>query len=72
MNMDNVSNIFKVIMPLVVGTLFVVSYFFSEKNEFFNFLAHFPRKREGSIKIGSLIFGLVFLIIALYNYFITF
>jgi energy-coupling factor transporter transmembrane protein EcfT len=70
--MDDVSNIFKVIMPLLGGILFIVSYVFSEKNEFFNLIAHFPRKRKGSIKIGSLIFGLVFLIIAIYNYLITF
>jgi hypothetical protein len=54
--MDDVSNIFKVIMPLLGGMLFILSYFFSEKNEFFNFLAHFPRKREDSLKIGSVIF----------------
>ena len=70
--MDDVSNIFKVIAPLIGGALFIVSYFFSEKNEFFHFLAYFPRKRESSIKIGSLIFGIVFLIIAFYNYIILY
>jgi len=70
--MDNISNLFKVIMPFFVGILFVLSYFFSEKNEFFHFFAYFPRRRESSIKIGSLIFGIVFLIIAFYNYLISY
>ena len=70
--MEDVSNIFKVIMPLLGGILFIISYFFSEKNEFFSFFAYFPRKRKGSLKIGSLVFGIVFLIIAFYNYLISY
>ena len=57
----------KVVMPLIVGILFVASYFLADKSEFFNFLAYFPRKREGSIRFGSLVFGTAFLLIAIYN-----
>ncbi|RLB38088.1 MAG: hypothetical protein DRH20_06475 [Deltaproteobacteria bacterium] len=63
-----ISNLAKVVMPLAVGILFIISFFFADRNEFFNFLAYFPRKREGSIKIGSLIFGIIFVIVALYNF----
>ena len=66
------SNLFKVIMPLLAGLLFIISYFLADKNEFFRFFAYFPRKREGSIKIGSLIFGIVFIIVALYNFLATY
>lgn len=68
MQVDMVSNLAKVIMPLLVGLLFVISYLFANKNEFFQFIAYFPRRREGSIKIGSLIFGIVFILVALYNF----
>ena len=63
-----ISNLAKIVMPLAVGLLFIISFFFADRNEFFNFLAYFPRKREGSIKIGSLIFGIIFVIVALYNF----
>ena len=63
-----ISNLAKIVMPLAVGLLFIISFFFADRNEFFNFLAYFPRKREGSIKIGSLIFGGIFVIVALYNF----
>jgi len=53
--------------PLIVGVLFITSYFFSDKNEFFHWLAYFPRKREGSMKIGAVVFGAAFILIALYN-----
>jgi hypothetical protein len=62
----------KVGMPLIVGILFIVSYFLADKSEFFHFLAYFPRKREGSIRIGSVVFGAAFLLIAIYNLFTTF
>ena len=68
MRVDFISNLSMVLMPLLVGLLFIVSYFFADKNEFFHFLAYFPRKREGSLKIGSLIFGIIFVIVAFYNY----
>jgi hypothetical protein len=58
--------------PFIVGILFIASYFLADKNEFFHFLAYFPRKREGSIRIGSLVFGAAFILIAIYNLFITF
>ncbi len=45
----------QVLMPLLVGVLFVISYFLSDKYFFFEFIAYFPRKREGSVKVGSLI-----------------
>lgn len=57
------------LMPLLVGILFVVSYFLSDKHFFFEFIAYFPRRREGSVKIGSLIFGVVFILISIYNFY---
>ena len=57
----------KIIIPFLVGILFVASYFYSEKNEFFKFFAYFPRKRKGSVKTGSIIFGAAFTLVALYN-----
>lgn len=57
------------LMPLLVGILFVVSYFLSDKYFFFEFIAYFPRKREGSVKIGSLIFGIIFILISIYNFY---
>ena len=64
-----ITNLIKVVMPLSVGIIFILSYFLADRNEFFNFLAYFPRKREGSIKFGSLIFGGSFVIVSLYNFF---
>ena len=61
---------FKILMPLIGGVLFITSYFLSEKNEFFKFIAYFPRKREGSIKAGSIVFGAVFILIGIYNLFL--
>ena len=62
-----ITNLAEIIMPFTVGILFIISFFFSDRNVFFNFLAYFPRKRDGSIKSGSLIFGIIFVIIAVYN-----
>ena len=59
----------KILMPLLAGLLFISSYFLSEKNEFFKFIAYFPQKREGSIKAGSIIFGSAFILVAIYNLF---
>jgi len=61
-------NLAKVIVPLAVGALFICSFFLAEKNQFFKYLAYFPRKRERSLKVGSLIFGIVFVIVAFYNF----
>ena len=61
-------NSFQIIIPAIVGILFVASYFLADKNSFFGFLAYFPRKREGSMKVGGLAFGCGFLIVALINY----
>ena len=55
-------------MPALVGALFVASYFLADKHYFFEFLAYFPRKREKNVKIGPLIFGGAFLLIALFNW----
>jgi len=55
------------VMPLAVGVLFVISFFFSDKNELFRFLAYFPRKRERSVKAGSLVFGVALIIVGLFN-----
>lgn len=57
----------KIIIPFLVGLLFITSYFYSEKNELFKFLAYFPRKRKGSVKAGPLFFGAAFILVALYN-----
>lgn len=60
-------DLLKIAMPFVVGVLFVMSYFFSDKHFIFEFLAYFPRRRSNSIKAGSLIFGIVFILVAVYN-----
>ena len=60
-------DLLKVAMPLAVGVLFVLSYFLSDKHFIFEFLAYFPRKKPGSVKAGSLVFGVVFILVALYN-----
>jgi hypothetical protein len=65
-----VSNILKVLIPFLFGVLFISSYFFAQKNEFFHFLAYFPRQRTGSIKVGSLVFGFAFIIVSLINLFL--
>jgi len=48
----------RLIMLMLAGLMFVVSYFMADKNWFFELLAYFPRKRKGSVKIGGLAFGL--------------
>lgn len=62
----------RIIMAFSIGILFIISYFLEDKNDFFNFIAYFPRKRKGSIKAGSLIFGIIFIIIAIYHCFMIF
>ena len=62
----------QIVIGFAVGFLFIVSYFFSDKNFLFQFLAYFPRKRKGSVKIGSLIFGLVFVLISTYYCFLLY
>lgn len=57
------------LMPLLVGIFFVVSYFLSDKHFFFEFIAYLPMKRKGSVKIGSLIFGIIFILISIYNFY---
>jgi len=59
----------KIIAPLLVGLLFVSAYFLPERGEFFKFLAYSPRKREGSRKIGSIVFGAALTLVAIYNLF---
>ena len=70
--MNMFSDLFKVIMPLLAGTLFITSYFLADMNEFFRFFAYFPRKRKGSVRFGSLIFGAAFIIVGIYNYLATY
>jgi len=67
MQIETILNLSRVGAPLIVGVLFILSYFLSDKNEFFHLLAYFPRKREGSIKIGAVVFGGAFILIAFYN-----
>jgi len=57
----------RILILFLVGIIFIASYFFSEKNEFFSFIAYFPRKRKGSVKSGSIVFGAAFILVAIYN-----
>ena len=59
-------HIVQICIGLLIGILFVASYFLSEKNYFFEYLAYFPRKKKGSTKAGSLIFGSIIIAIAIY------
>jgi hypothetical protein len=58
----------RLFMLVLTGLMFVVSYFLAEKNWFFDWLAHFPRKREGSMKVGGLIFGVGLWVVAAITY----
>jgi hypothetical protein len=58
----------KIVLLALLGLLFFVSYFLADKNWFFEYLAYFPRKRKGAQKIGGLVFGCGFWVIAIINY----
>jgi len=58
----------KVVVPALFGIMFILSYFLADKSWFFEYLAYFPRKREGALKIGGLVFGCGFCVVAIINY----
>jgi len=65
-----VSNVLRVLIPFLFGVLFISSYFLADKNEFFHFIAYFPRNKTGRIKAGPLVFGLAFIIVSFINLFL--
>lgn len=58
----------QIVLLALLGLLFFVSYFLADKNWFFEYLAYFPRKRKGAQKIGGLVFGCGFWVIAIISY----
>jgi len=60
--------IIRILLAFFVGLLFVLSYFLADKHWFFEWLAYFPRRRKGALKVSGLIFGCVLWLIAIYHY----
>jgi hypothetical protein len=67
--MNDTYEIIKIVGLVLFGLVFVLSYFLAEKNWFFEYLAYFPRKRKGAQKIGGLVFGCGFWVVAIIIYF---
>jgi len=57
----------KALIPVTAGIIFILSYFFPDRNEFLRFFAHFPGGGKVRTRITPLLIGLAFILVAVFN-----